>query len=109
MKYKNCKPYLIINNCRHGIRLRILPQYHLADGHPDGSTSEFTDYYILRLELDKPICTEIKIAEELLGELGIFTRDAMSVCTTLTYVYYTIFNLIKRQLTLAVHMLTTGL
>lgn len=109
MKYKNCKPYLIINNCRPGkSRLCILPQYHLADGHlPDGSIFNFSDYCILRLELDKPICT--KIAVVLPDVIGFSTRDAMSVCTTLTYVYYTIFNLIKRQLTLAVHMLTTGL
>lgn len=106
MKYKTRKPYLIINSCPREVRLRVLHRDHLAVG----STLEFTDendYNILRLEVDKPTSTEIEIRETMkLGNgLGYWS---LPVRTTLTCVY-TICNLIKRQLTLAVHMLMTGL
>lgn len=91
MKYKTCKPYLIINSCPHEVRLRKLHRHHLAVGSALHFTEDF-GYNVLRLEVDKPISIQIEIEKGLISGLGLW--DAMPR-TTLMYVY-TILNLIRR-------------
>lgn len=89
MKYKTCKPYLIINSYPHEVRLRKLHRHHLAVGSALHFTEDF-GYNVLRLEVDKPISIQIEMGIELISGPGLW-----SARTTLMYVY-TILNLIRR-------------